>query len=381
MRVGIDASAFADRHGDGRFARNGVAALIALDPATECVLHADPETLEAVEPPPGATIPARRGCAAAPPPGCAPTPRARRSTCSAWPGRPASAGCGAFLFPSLIGYVPTLGVPTVVGGPRRDRRPQVGREVMPARRARAAWRVKLGDRGAARDAALHGQRGGAGRPRAAAGGRRPRGAGGGVHARRPRGDRRGPGAGRRRGRRARDRLRRRRLAPQAPGDPRRGDGARRRRDGRDDRRPRRRRARERPRPARRVRRRRHARGAAERRRRGGRHVPRRGLRPARRRGRGVRHPTGPDRPARPPGVARRRRPLLRPGRRRRGSPPTCASWSRWGRSGGGRRASGRAGGSPGSRGSGRPTPSATSSTKPPRRGDPEGVRPRAAASR
>ena len=140
MRVGIDASAFADRHGDGRFARNAVGALIALDPATEYVLHLDPETLEAVELPPGAavrTVGLRRGAATGLRTDATRPPLDLLRMAHA----ATTGGYDAFLFPSLIGYVPTLRVPTVVGIHDANVA-RVGEEVMPARHARAAWRVK-----------------------------------------------------------------------------------------------------------------------------------------------------------------------------------------------------------------------------------------------
>lgn len=138
--MGIDASAFAHRHGDGRFARNAVRALVELDPEAEYVLHLDPATAAATELPPGAEVRIvglrRGGGAGLRTDATRPPADLLRMAHAASTG-----GYDAFLFPSVIGYVPTVGVPAVVGIHDANVA-RVGAEVMPARHARAAWRLK-----------------------------------------------------------------------------------------------------------------------------------------------------------------------------------------------------------------------------------------------
>jgi glycosyltransferase involved in cell wall biosynthesis len=140
MRVGVDATAVANRHGDGRFARNAIRRLVELDPATEYVLHLDDRSAAEFPPPAGARVrrlPLRPessvGLAAH---GTRPLGDLLRMSVAASRGN-----YDAFLFPSLVTYVPALGTPTVVG--LHDAHVQrFGALVLPTRRARAAWRGK-----------------------------------------------------------------------------------------------------------------------------------------------------------------------------------------------------------------------------------------------
>ncbi|HEX8119951.1 MAG TPA: glycosyltransferase [Solirubrobacteraceae bacterium] len=140
MRVGIDGSAFAHRHGDGRFARNAVGALTEVDDRTEYVLHVDPATALAVELPPRAQtrhVALRRGAATGLRVDATRPPLDLLRLAHA----ASTGGYDAFLFPSLIGWVPTVRVRTVVG--LHDAHVErFGAAIMPARRARAAWRLK-----------------------------------------------------------------------------------------------------------------------------------------------------------------------------------------------------------------------------------------------
>jgi glycosyltransferase involved in cell wall biosynthesis len=124
MRVGIDATSWNNRRGYGRFARNAVGRLLALDPATEYVLYAG----EPVEAPPGSTV---RQVAS----GRGPLALARLSAAAS------RDRFDAFLFPSVYTYFPVFGVPTVVGvhDTIARRHPEL---TVPRRRDRAAWRLK-----------------------------------------------------------------------------------------------------------------------------------------------------------------------------------------------------------------------------------------------
>ena len=114
MRVGVDATSWANRRGFGRFARNAVGRLVELDQETEYVFFIDEQSAD------GATLPAGA--------------RERRVRLKASPSEAAAAGSSrplldlfrlsravradkldAFLFPSVYTYFPVLGTPTVVG--------------------------------------------------------------------------------------------------------------------------------------------------------------------------------------------------------------------------------------------------------------------------
>ena len=134
MRVGVDATAFGNRHGDGRFARNAVRCLIELDADADYVLLVDEGHASHPDIPSGAEL--------------RPLPLGRGS--SAYSTRPmrdlgrlvrAAEGFDVLLFPSLVTWFPTRGTPSVVG--LHDANvSKFGSLVLPSRRARAAWRLK-----------------------------------------------------------------------------------------------------------------------------------------------------------------------------------------------------------------------------------------------
>ena len=56
MRVGIDATAWSNPRGDGRFVRNAVASLVAIYPQIEWRLYVDASSAAELEPPEGAAV-------------------------------------------------------------------------------------------------------------------------------------------------------------------------------------------------------------------------------------------------------------------------------------------------------------------------------------
>ena len=134
--MGVDATAFGNRHGDGRFARNAVRRLVELDHQTRYVLFIDRSEAARADLPGGAEL--------------WPLPLGRRTT--AYTSRPArdlvrlaSATArreyDALLFPSLVSWFPTVRAPSVVGVHDANVA-RFGRTLLPTRRARAMWRVK-----------------------------------------------------------------------------------------------------------------------------------------------------------------------------------------------------------------------------------------------
>jgi glycosyltransferase involved in cell wall biosynthesis len=136
MRVGVDATAFGNRHGDGRFARNAVRRLIELDGESRYVLLVDDRSAESVELPARAearSLPLRRGSSSY---RARPARDLARLTAAAGRRR-----YDAFLFPSLVSWFPAVGTPSVLG--LHDANvARFGSGMLPTRRARAAWRVK-----------------------------------------------------------------------------------------------------------------------------------------------------------------------------------------------------------------------------------------------
>jgi glycosyltransferase involved in cell wall biosynthesis len=117
MRVGIDATSFANKRGYGRFARGAVTRLVELDPQTTYVPFGE-----------GATAPAAHASR--------PIGEVFRLTSSASRSR-----LDAFLFPSVYTYFPVLRVPTIVGV--HDTTALDFPELtLPTRRDRAFWRAK-----------------------------------------------------------------------------------------------------------------------------------------------------------------------------------------------------------------------------------------------
>ncbi len=135
MRVGVDATSWANRRGYGRFARNVVGRLVAAG-EDEYVLFTDERTAREEELPPGATV---RAVAVGRPP-AADAPRSVRDLARV--SRETSRErLDVFLFPSLYTWFPVRGTPTVVGihDVIAERYPEL---TLPTRDARARWRLK-----------------------------------------------------------------------------------------------------------------------------------------------------------------------------------------------------------------------------------------------
>lgn len=141
MRVGVDATGWADRRGHGRFTRNAVRHLVGLDADSTYVLFVDGRAPAGGELPPTAVlhpVALMRGSVAA----------------TNGAGRPVrdlvrliravrSEELDAFVFPSVYTYFPVLRVPTLVGihDAIADELPKL---TLPNRRSRVMWRVKEG---------------------------------------------------------------------------------------------------------------------------------------------------------------------------------------------------------------------------------------------
>ena len=140
MKVGVDATSWANRRGFGRFSRNAVGRLVELDQETEYVFFIDEQSAG------NAGLPARG--------------RERPVRLKASPGKAAAAGSSrsipdllrltravrqdrldAFLFPSVYTYFPVIGTPTVVGlhDTIVESMPEL---TVPSRRERTAARLK-----------------------------------------------------------------------------------------------------------------------------------------------------------------------------------------------------------------------------------------------
>jgi glycosyltransferase involved in cell wall biosynthesis len=135
MRVGVDATSWANRRGYGRFTRNVVCKLVAARD-DEYVLFTDDRTAREEELPQGAIV---RAVALGAPP-AADAPRALRDL------RSVSRAVGrerldVFLFPSLYTWFPVRGTPTVVGihDVIAEQYPEL---TLPTRGARTRWRLK-----------------------------------------------------------------------------------------------------------------------------------------------------------------------------------------------------------------------------------------------
>ncbi|MDX6511929.1 MAG: hypothetical protein QOE36_1433, partial [Gaiellaceae bacterium] len=113
LRVGVDATAWANRRGFGRFARGMLSRLVELDGEVEYVFYVDAPGAAAGALPPRAEV---RRVSLARPPGLAEDGAGRtvadvlRLSAAARADR-----LDAFLFPSYHTYFPVLGVPSVVG--------------------------------------------------------------------------------------------------------------------------------------------------------------------------------------------------------------------------------------------------------------------------
>jgi len=140
VRIGVDATSWVNRRGFGRFTRNAVAHLVALDPETTYVLFIDGESSLAADLPPAAEVSI---VALDRPPSEAAAADSSRSVRDLLRlVRAARAErLSAFLFPSLYTYFPVPGVPTVVGihDTIGDDHPEL---TFPRRRARILWSLK-----------------------------------------------------------------------------------------------------------------------------------------------------------------------------------------------------------------------------------------------
>ena len=140
--VGVDATLWRNRRGYGRFARNAVSALVAADPGTRFVLYADAETAPFVSL--GGVevrvvdLEQRQDVAASSSSSRSPRDLLRFAR-AVRRDRP-----DAFLFTSLLTYVPVPGVPLVVGlhDAMASELPEL---VLPGGRARLLWRLKERD--------------------------------------------------------------------------------------------------------------------------------------------------------------------------------------------------------------------------------------------
>jgi glycosyltransferase involved in cell wall biosynthesis len=136
MKVGVDATSWANRRGYGRFARNALTKLVELDSATDYVF--------VVEDGSSAELPGERlAVKLSRPPSEAASSDSYRPPADLL--RLAAAVSrvrfDAFLFPSVYTYFPSVGAPTVVGihDLIADDFPYL---TVPSRRARAFWRLK-----------------------------------------------------------------------------------------------------------------------------------------------------------------------------------------------------------------------------------------------
>lgn len=142
MRVGVDATSWLNRRGFGRFTRNAVTRLVALDSETTYVLFLDGATAGAPDLPATAERvvvrlrrPASEAASADSNRGIGDIIRLARAA--------RGARLDAFLFPSMLTYFPVPGVPTVVGvhDTIAADHPDL---TFPSWRGRLLWSVKQG---------------------------------------------------------------------------------------------------------------------------------------------------------------------------------------------------------------------------------------------
>jgi glycosyltransferase involved in cell wall biosynthesis len=142
VRIGVDATGWANPRGHGRFARNAVRHLVELDPDTAYVLYIDEPSAAEAELPPGAEV---QRVPVSEAQGQATAAGSRRSVPDLIRMARAvrTSEIDAFLFPSTYSYFPVLRVPTVVGihDLIADTHPEL---TFPTRRARGLWRLKEG---------------------------------------------------------------------------------------------------------------------------------------------------------------------------------------------------------------------------------------------
>jgi glycosyltransferase involved in cell wall biosynthesis len=140
VRVGVDATIWANKRGYGRFARNAVTRLIELDPETTYVLYIDQESAQAVELP---TKAEQRTVAlgGAPSRAAAATSNRRLGDLLRMTRAVRTDELDCFLFPSVYTYFPVSRVPTVVGVHDVIADDFAGL-TLPTRRARLLWWLK-----------------------------------------------------------------------------------------------------------------------------------------------------------------------------------------------------------------------------------------------
>lgn len=137
VRVGVDATSWANRRGFGRFARNAVGRLVETDGETRYVFLADADDADGLGLPAGAEVQAVPLARAAAVSGGTRSVRdLLRLTQAARRAR-----LDAFLFPSLYTWFPVVGTPTVVGvhDTILEEHPEL---TVPSRRERAAAGLK-----------------------------------------------------------------------------------------------------------------------------------------------------------------------------------------------------------------------------------------------
>ena len=134
LNVGVDASVWTNRRGDGRFVRNAVRALVEGHPHDRWTLVADPRTAEDL--PSGARV------RVAPLTGGAPRAGAARGPADLARLARAARGFDAFLQPTVYSWHPVPGPPTVLGVYDATSVTHAGL-VLPSRRDRMLWRLKL----------------------------------------------------------------------------------------------------------------------------------------------------------------------------------------------------------------------------------------------
>ncbi len=140
VRIGVDATSWLNRRGFGRFTRNAVARLVALDAETTYVLLLDEASAAADDLPSAAERlvvslgrPSSEAASSDSNRGVRDLVRLARAA--------RGARLGAFLFPSMLTYFPVPPLPTVVGvhDTIADEHPDL---TFPSRRGRALWSLK-----------------------------------------------------------------------------------------------------------------------------------------------------------------------------------------------------------------------------------------------
>jgi alpha-1,3-rhamnosyl/mannosyltransferase len=140
LRVGIDATAWANSRGDGRLVRNAVHSLLALYPEVEWRLYTDAAAAAHVELPDGVSV-RTVGHSRRPTEALGETSSRRPMDLMRLTLAPRSRDLDVFLSPSVYSYFPVLGVPSVVG--LHDAHAVTHSSlVLPAWRDRWRWRIK-----------------------------------------------------------------------------------------------------------------------------------------------------------------------------------------------------------------------------------------------